>query len=172
MIKSPQDLRLGRRFTFQQVNKAKYNMGGLRDNSECPWETQTERWLEPNQLFLEGTKNIFLWTRMSEHPTIQACRTCSVLHKRPGGCNSWVKALPANLTRVWVLQSPEVFCFFNFSISPQHNNMLNRVGGSENSIITESMFSGSWVSVKEERTWLSSQSVELQTITAQEYMCW
>lgn len=44
MIESPQDLRQGRRFTFQQVNEAKHNTGGLRDNSECFWETQTEPW--------------------------------------------------------------------------------------------------------------------------------
>lgn len=48
MIQNPQDLRLGRRFNFQQVNKAKHNTGGFRDNSECPWETQTEWQLEPN----------------------------------------------------------------------------------------------------------------------------
>lgn len=29
MIQSPQDLRLGRSFSFQQVNEAKHNMGGL-----------------------------------------------------------------------------------------------------------------------------------------------
>lgn len=68
MIQSPQDLRLGRRFTFQQVNEAKHKTGGLRDNSECPRETQTEPWLKLIQIILEGPENIFLWIKMPDMP--------------------------------------------------------------------------------------------------------
>lgn len=62
------------------------------------------------ETFLGGPENIFLWTRMSEHPTIQACGACNILHKTPGGCNSWVKAIPANRSRVRVLKCSLTTC--------------------------------------------------------------
>lgn len=59
MIRSPQGLRLGRRFTFQQVNNAKHNTGGLRDNSECPREARQNPDWNPIRYFWRDLRIYF-----------------------------------------------------------------------------------------------------------------
>ena len=63
LLQSAQDLRLGRRFTFQQNNdpkhtaKTKQEWLWVTQVSECPWVTQPEPGLEPDLTSLERLEN-------------------------------------------------------------------------------------------------------------------
>ncbi len=60
-IQSIQNLRLGRRFTFQQDNDPKHTARvGYRQLCECSWVAQPQPGLEPNQIFLEKPENVSL----------------------------------------------------------------------------------------------------------------
>ncbi len=60
-VQSIQILRLGRRFTFQQDNDPKHTARVVyRQLCECPWVTQTQPGIEPNQIFLEKPENVHL----------------------------------------------------------------------------------------------------------------
>ncbi len=70
LVQSIQNLRLGRRFTFQQDNDLKHTArGAYRQLCECPWAPQPEPGIEPNQKFLEKPENVHL-----PHPTWQSLR--------------------------------------------------------------------------------------------------
>ncbi len=58
---SIQNLRLGRRFTFQQDNGPNHTArGAYTQLCECPWVAQPQPELEPNQIFLEKPENVHL----------------------------------------------------------------------------------------------------------------
>ncbi len=60
-VQSIQNIRLGRRFTFQQDNEPKYTVRvAYRQLCECPWVAQPQPGLEPNQIFLEKPENVHL----------------------------------------------------------------------------------------------------------------
>ncbi len=60
-VQSIQNLRLGRRFTFQQDNDPKHRARvAYKQLCECPWVAQPEPEIEPNQTFLEKPKNMHL----------------------------------------------------------------------------------------------------------------
>ncbi len=70
LVQSIQNLRLGRRFTFQQDNDPKHTARvNYRKLCECPWVAQPEPELEPNEIFLEKPENVHL-----PHPTWQSLR--------------------------------------------------------------------------------------------------
>ncbi len=53
-VQSIQNLRLGRRFTFQRDSDRKHTARvAYRQLCECPWVAQPQPELEPNQIFLE-----------------------------------------------------------------------------------------------------------------------
>ncbi len=60
-VQSIQNLRLGRRFTFQQDNDPKHTARvAYRQLCECPWVAQPHPGIEPNQIFLEKPENVHL----------------------------------------------------------------------------------------------------------------
>ncbi len=60
-VQSIQNLRLGRRFIFQQDNDPKHTARvAYRQLCESPWVVQTQPELEPNQIFLEKPENVHL----------------------------------------------------------------------------------------------------------------
>ncbi len=60
-IQSIQNLRLGRRFTFQQDSDPKHTARvAYTQLCECPWVARPEPELEPNQIFLEKPENVRL----------------------------------------------------------------------------------------------------------------
>ncbi len=60
-VQSIQNLRLGRRFTFQQVNDPKNTARvAYRRLCECPWVAQPQPGIEPNQIILEKLENVCL----------------------------------------------------------------------------------------------------------------
>ncbi len=60
-VQSIQNLRLGRRFTFQQDNDPKHTARvAYRQLCECPWVAQPQPGLECNQIFLEKPENVRL----------------------------------------------------------------------------------------------------------------
>ncbi len=60
-VQSIQNLRLGRRFTFQQDNGPKHTARvAYRQLCECPWVAQPQPGIEPNQIFLEKPENVHL----------------------------------------------------------------------------------------------------------------
>ncbi len=75
-IHSIQNLRLGRRFTFQQDNEPKHTARvAYRHLCECHWVAQPQPEIEPNQILLEKPENVNL-----PHPTWQSLR---------GGLGRW-----------------------------------------------------------------------------------
>ncbi len=60
-IQSIQNLRLGRRFTFQQDNEPKHTARvAYRQLCECPWVAQPQPGIKPSQIFLEKPENVRL----------------------------------------------------------------------------------------------------------------
>ncbi len=58
-VQSIQNLRLGKRFTFQQDNDPKHTARvAYRQLCECPWVAQPQPGLEYNQIFLEKPKEM------------------------------------------------------------------------------------------------------------------
>ncbi len=57
-IQSIQNLRLGRRFTFQQDNEPA--RVAWRQICECPWVAQPQPGIKPSQMFLEKHGNVHL----------------------------------------------------------------------------------------------------------------
>ncbi len=61
LVQSIQNLRLGRRFTFQQDNDPKHTARvAYRQLCECSWVAQPQPELEPNQIFLEKPENVLV----------------------------------------------------------------------------------------------------------------
>ncbi len=60
-VQSIQNLRLGRRFTFQQDNDPKHTARvAYRQLCECPWVAESQPGIEPNQTFLWKPENVHL----------------------------------------------------------------------------------------------------------------
>ncbi len=60
-VQSIQNLRLGRRFTFQQDNGPNHTARvAYTQHCECLWMAQPQPELEPNQIFLEKPENVHL----------------------------------------------------------------------------------------------------------------
>ncbi len=82
LVQSIQNLRLGRRFTFQQDNDPKHTARvAYRELRECPWLAQPQPELEPNQIFLEKPENVCL-----PHPTWQSLRGEEVRRRMADNC--------------------------------------------------------------------------------------
>ncbi len=105
LLQSAQDLRLGRRFTFQQDNDPKHTayineVVASQQLRDCSWMAQPEPWLKPNWASLERPKNgcppTFtiqpdrtgedLQGGMAEDPQIQVWKTCCIFPKKTYGC--------------------------------------------------------------------------------------
>ncbi len=81
-VQSIQNLRRGRRFTFQQDNEPKHTARvAYRQLCECPWVAQREPELEPNEIFLEKPENVYL-----PHPTWQSLRGEEVRRRMADNC--------------------------------------------------------------------------------------
>ncbi len=99
-VQSIQNLRLGRRFTFQQDNDPKHTERvAYRQLCECPWVAQPEPELEPNQIFLEKPENVHpphpTWQslrgeqarrRMTANCQMLMCKACCIIPKKTWGC--------------------------------------------------------------------------------------
>ncbi len=60
-VQSIPNLRLGRRFTFQQDNGPKHTARvAYRQVCECPWVAQPQPGIKPSQIFLEKPENVHL----------------------------------------------------------------------------------------------------------------
>ncbi len=60
-VQSIYNLRLGRRFTFQQDNDPKHTARvAYTQLCECPWVAQPQPEIEPNQIFLKKPENVHL----------------------------------------------------------------------------------------------------------------
>ncbi len=61
LVQSIQNLRLGRRFTFQQDSDPQHTARvAYRQLCECPWVAQPHLGFEPSQIFLEKPENVRL----------------------------------------------------------------------------------------------------------------
>ncbi len=96
-VQSIQNLRLGRRFTFQQDNEPKHTARVIyRQLCECSWAVHPEPDLEPNQLFLEKPEHVCL-----PHPTWQSLRGEEVRRRMADYCQMLMsKACRIKLKRV------------------------------------------------------------------------
>ena len=95
LLQSPQDLRLGQMFTFQQDNNPKHTAKTMH------WVAQPEPGLEPDRTSLERPENRCaamlsiqigrawedLQRRMEETPQIQGWQACNIIPKKTRGCN-------------------------------------------------------------------------------------
>ncbi len=112
LVQSIQNLRLVRRFTFQQDKDPKHTARvAYRQLCECSWVAQPEPWLERNQIFLEKPENVRLphptWQslrgeevrwRMADHFQILMFKVCRIIPKKTWGSKGaspkyWVKGL-------------------------------------------------------------------------------
>ncbi len=83
LVQSIQNLRLGRRFAFQQDNDPMHTARvKYRQLCECPWVAQPEPELEPNEIFLEKPENVHL-----PHPTWQSLRGEEVRRRMADNCH-------------------------------------------------------------------------------------
>ncbi len=124
-VQSIQNLRLGRRFTFQQNNDPKHTARvAYRQLCECPWVAQPQPGIEPNQIFLEKPENVRLphptWKslrdeevrrRMVDNCQMLMSKACHIIPKNTWGCKGasakyWIKGL--NTYGMYVL----IFYFF------------------------------------------------------------
>ncbi len=81
-VQSIQNLRLGRRFTFQQDKKPKHTARVIyRQLCECSWVVHPEPELEPNLIFLEKPEHVRL-----PHPTWQSLRGEEVRRRTADNC--------------------------------------------------------------------------------------
>ncbi len=110
-VQSIQNLRLGRRFTFQQDNDPKHTARvAYRQLCECSWVAQPQPEIEPNQTFLEKPENVRLphptWQslrgeemrRMADNCQMMICKACHIIPKKTWGCKGalakyWVKGM-------------------------------------------------------------------------------
>ncbi len=85
-VQSIQNLRLGRRFTFQQDNGPKHTARvAYRQLCECPWVAQPHPVLEPNQIFLGKPENVRLphqRRRMADNCQMLMSKACCIKQKR------------------------------------------------------------------------------------------
>ncbi len=95
LVQSIQNLRLGRRFTFQQDNDPKHTARvAYRQLCECSWVPQQQPGIEPNQIFLEKSENVRLphptWQslrgeevrRLADNCQMLMCKACRIKQKR------------------------------------------------------------------------------------------
>ncbi len=110
---SIQNLRLGRRFTFQQDNDPKHTARvAYRQLCESLWVTQPQPGLECNQIFLEKTwkcasapnptwqslRGEEVRRRMADNCQMLMCKACRIILKKTWGCKGaspkyWVKGM-------------------------------------------------------------------------------
>ncbi len=100
LVQSIQNLRLGRRFTFQQDNDPKHTARvAYRQVCECPWVAQPQPGIKPSQIFLEKPENVRLphptWQslrgeevrRMADNCEMMIIKACCIIPKKIWGCN-------------------------------------------------------------------------------------
>ncbi len=86
-VQSIQNLRLDRKFTFQQDNEPKHTAReAYRQLCECLWVAQTQPGLEPNQIFLEKPENVRL-----PHSTWQSLRGEEVRRRMADNCQMMMR---------------------------------------------------------------------------------
>ncbi len=120
-VQSIPNLRLGRRFTFQQDNGPKHTARvAYRQLCECPWVAQPEPELEPNQIFLEKPEKVHLppsnltelerWR--GEEKNCQMSKACRIKQKKTWGCKgASAKYLVKGMNTCNVLISVFIFLY-------------------------------------------------------------
>ncbi len=129
LVSSIQNLRLGRRFAFQQDNDPKHTARvAYRQLCECPWVAQPEPGLEPSQIFLEKPENVSLphptWRRlrgeeirriMADNCQMMMSKACSIILKKTWGCNWSERCFNKVLSKgCEYLRTCDFFFFFFF----------------------------------------------------------
>ncbi len=126
LVQSIQNLRLGRRFTFQQDSDPKHTTRvAYRQVCECPWVAHLQPGIDPIKYFWRNLKMCICphptWQslrgeevrrRMADNCQILMCNTCRIKQKRLEA----VKVLQLNiLLKVWILiMQFNYFSFFFF----------------------------------------------------------
>ncbi len=97
-VQTIQNLRLGRRFTFQQDNDPKHIARvAYRQLCECPWVARPQPGIEPNQIFLVKPENVHL-----PHPTWQSMRGEEVRRRMADNCQMLMsKACRIKQKKTW-----------------------------------------------------------------------
>ncbi len=140
LVQSIQNLRLDRRFTFQQDNDPKNTARvAYRQLCECVWVAQPQLGIKPSQIFLEKPENVHL-----PHPTWQSLRGEEVRRRMADNCQMLMskacRIIPKKLSaelRVWILMQCTYSSLFifnksnwkQFNIRQQHNKMWKKWRG-------------------------------------------
>ncbi len=128
LVQSIQNLRLGRRFIFQQDSDPKHTARvAYTQLCECLWVAQPQPEIKPSQIFLEKPENVRLpnptWQslrgeemrrRMADNYQMLMSKACHIIPKNTWGCNGasakyWVKGL--NTYAMYFFQ----FIFYKFT---------------------------------------------------------